>query len=136
MSEGWGAKMALTPAASSFWESDSKVRGYLARSSLGPNCVGLTKIDVTTWVHSRFARSTSAIWPAWRAPMVGTRPTILFSARARRADSFIQDTVRIVSIVGEFTGNFVYRMSAVPSDKNGINHRVRRVHRVRKARVE
>ena len=33
----------------------------LARSSSGPNCVGLTKIDVTTCEDSRRARSTSAI---------------------------------------------------------------------------
>src|SRR5580693_4169901 len=112
MSAGCGAKMASTPAVSSFFESDSKVRGYFARSSLGPNCVGLTKIDVTTWEHSRFARSTSAMWPAWSAPIVGTRPTILFSARARRAASFIQAKVRIVSTVEEFTGIYVCRTNS------------------------
>src|SRR5580692_11046364 len=106
MSAGCGAKIASTPADSSFVASESKVRGYLARSSLGPNWVGLTKIEVTTWVHSRFARSTRAMCPAWRAPIVGTRPTILFSARARRADSFIQATVRIVSIVGRVYRKF------------------------------
>src|ERR1700743_1127020 len=117
MSAGWGAKMASTPADSSFWASDSKGRGYLARSSFGANWGGVTKIEVTTCVHSRFARSTSDMWPAWSAPIVGTRPTILFSARARRADSFIQATVRIVSIGGEFTGNFGYQMASGTSKK-------------------
>src|SRR5579872_1568778 len=106
MSAGCGAKITSTPASESFCESVSKVRGYLARSSLGPNCVGLTKIDVTTCEDSRRARSTSAMCPAWRAPIVGTRPTILFSARARRADSFIQATVRTVSIVGRVYRKF------------------------------
>src|ERR1700691_6781802 len=117
MSAGSGAKIASTPAAESFCASASKVRGYLARSSFGPNCVGLTKIDVTTCEHSRFARSTSAKWPAWSAPIVGTRPTILFSARARRAVSFIQATVLIVFIAEEFTGNFTYRAVGEPSKK-------------------
>ena len=51
-------------------------------SSGSPNCSGLTKTVTATWSHSAAARATSERWPACRAPMVGTRPTVRPAARA------------------------------------------------------
>src|SRR5438105_5308593 len=66
--------MASTPSASSRTRSASNGRGYLAKSSVGPNCAGLTKrLTITRW-FSRRARATSRSWPAWSAPTVGTKP--------------------------------------------------------------
>src|ERR1700748_200003 len=63
--------------------------------------------------------------------MVGTRPTILFSARARRALSFIQATVRMISTgksVSEFSpgsgargdGTFAIEMHEVGEQRLGV----------------
>src|SRR5712692_6486760 len=97
MSAASGKNKASTPAADNFSLSASSVRGYFAKSSFGPNCLGLTKMEAITGEQSRLARSTSATWPACSAPMVGTKPRMRLSARACRADSFIQAMVRIVS---------------------------------------
>src|SRR5712692_3038249 len=78
-------------------QSLSNDRGYLAKSSFGPNCFGLTKMEAMTGEQSRLARSISDKCPPWSAPMVGTRPTMRLSARAWRACSFIQAMVRMVS---------------------------------------
>src|SRR5271170_5039111 len=75
------------------------MRGYFERSSFGPNCLGFTKMEAITGEHSCFARATSARWPWCSAPMVATKPMTRLSARARRACSFIQAMVRIVSTV-------------------------------------
>src|SRR4029077_3280649 len=100
ISEASGRKRASTPAAANFSESDSTARGYFVKSSLGPNCFGFTKMEATTGAHSCFARCTSAVWPACKAPMVGTKPMMRLSARACRAASFIQAMVRMVSTIG------------------------------------
>ena len=56
--------------------SASRVRGYLRKSSAGPNWVGLTKMEAATfpWAESARVRAawTRLAWPSWRAPMVGT----------------------------------------------------------------
>src|SRR5213080_3634387 len=66
--------MASTPSVSSRARSWSKGRGYRAKSSLGPNCAGLTNtVTITRW-FSRRARATRLSWPAWSAPIVGTTP--------------------------------------------------------------
>src|SRR4029077_19609161 len=100
MSAAAGRKRASTPAAENFSESASSVRGYLVKSSLGPNCFGFTKIEAITGAHCCFARCARAVCPACNAPMVGTKPMMRLSARARRADSFIQAMVRMVSTMG------------------------------------
>src|SRR5882672_118314 len=97
MSAASGANSESTPACSSFSLSDSNVRGYFVKSSLGPNCFGFTKIEAITGEHSRFARSISAKCPRCSAPIVGTSPTMRFSARACRACSFIHAIVRMIS---------------------------------------
>lgn len=56
--------------------SESNVRGYFAKSSCGANWAGLTKIETTTLSQDARAFLTRDIWPAWRAPIVGTKPTV------------------------------------------------------------
>ena len=54
MSAASGTKAASTPAPAASSRSRGRVRGYLARSSLGPNWVGLTKTDSTrAWPRRR-----------------------------------------------------------------------------------
>ena len=77
-----GREEKMTPSFSSKSQSRSKVRGYFERSSLGPNCVGLTKMEVATASHWARAARTSERWPSCNAPMVGTRPR-RFPARRR-----------------------------------------------------
>ena len=48
--------------------------GSAAKSSPGPNCVGLTKRDTTTTSASRAPCASATRWPSWSAPMVGTSP--------------------------------------------------------------
>ena len=85
-------------AASSFAVSASIGRGYLDKSSFGPNCFGFKNMDAYTGEHSFFALSTSARCPACSAPIVGTNPITRCSNRASFAFSFIHAMVRIVSI--------------------------------------
>src|SRR5580700_3322556 len=73
-------------------------RGYLLKSSDGPNCVGLTKIETTIGEDSRFAARISEKWPSCSAPIVGTRPRRRSDARAACAICFIHSIVWIVSI--------------------------------------
>src|SRR5579863_1165888 len=90
-----GAKSRSTPSLSSSARSCSNGRGYFAKSSLGPNCVGFTKIDAATTWHAALAARISARWPSCRAPMVGTRPR---RSPLRRA---MRDALRMVSMVGQ-----------------------------------
>src|SRR4029450_4895839 len=76
-----GAKTASTPASRAWRRSPSMSRGYVAKSSCGPNCLGLTKIDITTTSHSRRAACPRLMWPACKYPIVGTRPIRLPAAR-------------------------------------------------------
>src|ERR1700747_2644796 len=73
-------------------------RGYLLKSSDGPNCVGLTKIETTIGEDSPFAARISEKWPSCSAPIVGTRPRRRSDARAACAICFIHSIVWIVSI--------------------------------------
>jgi hypothetical protein len=78
MSATSGAKRRSQPSSRSRAESRPKGRGYRAKSSFGPNWVGLTNRLVTTvpLVRARFlARRTSARCPSCKAPMVGTKTT-------------------------------------------------------------
>ena len=52
MTSAVGVQTRSTPASSSRWRSRSRSRGYLERSSLAPNWVGLTKMLATTLAHS------------------------------------------------------------------------------------
>ena len=54
-----GAKIRSTPGFSSRPRSRSNVRGYLAKSSVGPNCVGFTKMDTTIASQEASAARTS-----------------------------------------------------------------------------
>src|SRR4030095_3000633 len=76
-----GAKTTSTPASRAWLKSPDMSRGYVAKSSCGPNCLGLTKIDITTTSHSRRAACTRLMWPACKYPIVGTRPIRLPAAR-------------------------------------------------------
>ena len=72
-----GKNTASTPASISLALSSSMVRGYASKSSLAPNCIGLTKILTTTRELCALARLTSFKCPLCRFPMVGTNPTVL-----------------------------------------------------------
>src|SRR6478735_8152202 len=63
-------------------ESFSASRGYLEKSSVGPNCVGFTKTEAITTSACARAVRTSERWPWCNAPMVGTKPTLLPARRA------------------------------------------------------
>src|ERR1051326_6081968 len=63
-------------------ESFSASRGYLEKSSFGPNCVGFTKTDVMTTSACARAVRTRERWPWCSAPIVGTKPTRLLAWRA------------------------------------------------------
>src|SRR5437016_7601212 len=76
-----GVKTASTPASRAWRRSPSRSRGYVVKSSCGPNCLGLTKIDSTTTSHSLRAACTRLRWPACKYPIVGTRPMRLPAAR-------------------------------------------------------
>ncbi|SKZ16120.1 Uncharacterised protein [Mycobacteroides abscessus subsp. abscessus] len=82
MSSTVGANTNSTPAERNSSMSSSKVRGYASRSSLSPNCSGLTKIDtMTTTLPTLLAASINCKWPAWSAPIVGTNATRLPARR-------------------------------------------------------
>ena len=72
MSETDGANTASAPAASHFAASSSSWRGYLSKSSFGPNWVGFTNIETTTVSASSFALRTRLKCPSCSAPIVGT----------------------------------------------------------------
>ena len=55
-------------------------RGRAASS----NCAGLTNSETTTSSQRSRAARISAWWPAWKAPIVGTRPTVRPAPRAPR----------------------------------------------------
>ena len=73
-----GAKTRSTPSTSSSAQSASKVRGYLARSSLGPNWVGFTKMITVVISQVTSTLLTSERCPAcarpWSAPGRATCP--------------------------------------------------------------
>src|SRR5512139_2255321 len=75
--------------------SSCNVRGYLSKSSLGPNCSRFTKIDATTGSPCWWAISISARWPACRLPMVGTN-AIRFCPRSWSRRASIEWTTFIV----------------------------------------
>src|SRR5919109_3620890 len=77
MTSSVGIQTRFTPSGSSRLRSRPRSRGYLERSSFGPNWVGLTKIETTTWSHSSLARRTRERCPSCRYPIVGTSPTLL-----------------------------------------------------------
>ncbi|SKU56864.1 Uncharacterised protein [Mycobacteroides abscessus subsp. abscessus] len=74
IASAFGANTSSTPSSRNFATSESSVRGYASRSSPGPNCSGLTKMDTTTTAPGTFrACRTSVRWPSCSAPMVGTK---------------------------------------------------------------
>src|SRR5580704_14872136 len=89
------------------------MRGYLLKSSLGPNCFGFTKIETTTGEHCDFAASTRDAWPRCRAPIVGTRPRMRSACLAARPICFIQETVRTISMC-EWASSGASRSRAMP----------------------
>src|SRR5690606_31543308 len=91
------------PASSQSFMSPSRSRGYLARSSLGPNCVGLTKIETTTVSACSAASLTKLMWPSCNAPMVGTRPMIWPLDRRSSARVCISNT-EVMSCMGRAEG--------------------------------
>ena len=77
-----GTNAIVAPCDSAPARSAASVRGYVARSSVGANCSGLTKMLSTTQSHRARARSISDKCPACSAPIVGTKPTRIPEARA------------------------------------------------------
>ncbi len=75
--------MTSTPVLAATAASAASVRGYVARSWASPNCIGFTNRETTTSSHAARAACISAAWPSWNAPIVGTRPIVRPSARAR-----------------------------------------------------
>ena len=72
-----GRKSSSTSSFSSSARSRGRSRGYLSRSSEGPNCRGLTKIDTAVAPQRDFEARTSDRCPSCKAPMVGTKPRLL-----------------------------------------------------------
>src|SRR5580692_4128443 len=70
--DGANSNSTLSPCSSS--RSRSNDLGYFARSSLAPNCVGLTKMEAATRSEDERAARTSERCPSWSAPIVGTNP--------------------------------------------------------------
>ena len=75
------------------------VRGYLSRSSAGPNCSGLTKMETAVTSQRAFDARTSERWPSCSAPMVGTNPRVLPLRVTWRQAAFISAMVAM-----RFTG--------------------------------
>ena len=71
-----GAKTTSTPSAPAMARSPARSRGYRSRSSAGPNCSGLTKSETTTVSWAARAARINERWPSWKAPIVGTNPTV------------------------------------------------------------
>src|SRR6266702_115909 len=69
--------------------SASSVRGYLSKSSFGPNCSRLTKMLATTGSPCWRARRISDRWPSCRLPMVGTK-AVRFWPRNWSRNSWIE----------------------------------------------
>ena len=67
----------------------ANVRGYAAKSSLGANCSGLTKMLATTVPPEARAMRSSDAWPGCRLPMVGTSVTLDLPASARRISATV-----------------------------------------------
>ena len=67
----------LEPAGSNRVQSLSNVRGYVSRSCLSLNWVGLTKTLTTHTSFSFTQRSTRLKCPSCNAPIVGTKPICL-----------------------------------------------------------
>ena len=65
------------------------------KSSFGPNCVGLTKIDTTTKPVSARAARIRLAWPSCRAPIVGTSPTVS-TGEGRRHSLRVSATVVVM----------------------------------------
>src|SRR5260370_26094844 len=88
-----GANNRSTSSRSSNSQSGSKLRGYFAKSSLGPNWVGFTKMEAATIPQQALAARTRDRWPSWRAPMVGTNPRRSPWLRAARQAARISEIV-------------------------------------------
>ncbi len=84
--------------------SAASSRGYLAKSSCGPNCAGLTNRLTTVRLARRRARATSAMCPSCSAPMVGTRatvsPRLRHCATARRKAATVRTVAREMQASG------------------------------------
>ena len=65
------------------------VRGYLSKSSFGPNCSRFTKMLATTGSPCWRARRISDRWPSCRLPMVGTK-AVRFWPRNWSRNSWIE----------------------------------------------
>src|SRR6056300_375845 len=79
-----------TPTDSSAAISASRVRGYLFKSSLAPNCMGLTKILQITVCACLRASRIKVRCPSCKLPIVGTnatRPSCFASCVAIRSCS-------------------------------------------------
>ena len=96
ISSAGGWKTTSTPSRRQTARSASIGRGYRARSSPGPNCVGLTKRLTTTHPPSARAARIRLACPACRAPIVGTRRMASPAARAspthRRTSGMVSAT--------------------------------------------
>ena len=91
MSSTPGAKTSSTPSSRQVAGRPRAGAGSAARSSFGPNCSGLTKIDTTMTPAPGMRRACriNSRWPSCSAPIVGTSATRLpdvRSARGHRAD--------------------------------------------------
>src|SRR5690349_3714768 len=98
-----GVKRQSTPRSRASARSRFRSRGYLAKSSAGPNWSGLTKTDVTTRSADSRARSTRRRWPSCSAPMVGTNATRAPRARWARVQARMSGSP-VISCIGPREG--------------------------------
>ena len=93
-----GKNKTSAPADSKAALSADSFLGYRSKSAGELNCSGFTKIEATTKPDCFLAISISDRWPAWIAPMVGTKEIFLPLCLTRAISSRSSDTVRIVFI--------------------------------------
>ena len=74
------------------------------------NCAGLTNSETTTSSQRSRAARISAWWPAWKAPIVGTSPTLRPAARASR---------RVRAHLGDRCGSSSCRRRQPPRARGG-----------------
>ena len=83
-----------------FFATQRTIAGNRARildkSSLGPNCVGFTKILTTSASHRNRAARMRERWPSCSAPIVGTNPMVTPSRRNRSLHAVMDRAVRII----------------------------------------
>ena len=95
-SRGHGFKTDIHPFLAAQCTIAGDRAGYEDKSSVGPNCVGFTKILTTSASHCNRAARMRERWPSCSAPIVGTNPMVTPSRRNRSLHAVMDCGVRII----------------------------------------